>query len=200
MGTAEMFRGVKQTLDGPAAEGLAQYDFDNGAYGALWAGRIEFPYSNEGSDLEVDYIAGVGRALTTRLFLDSAIIRYSYPTSHLPRNYDWTEWYNSAHLFERWSVGVGVGRDWLGSGRTTLNVELSYRQPLPLGLVADVTGGHQQVPQDLGRDYEYFELGIGRTLHGVQVRIAYGGTDSDGEYLFGQAAGRRWLGKLTWAF
>src|SRR4030095_16928762 len=114
---------------------------------------------------------GFSRALTSGISFDSAIIRYSYPTSNYLRDYDWTEWYTSAHLFEHWSVGLGIGHDWLGAGETTLNAEATYRYPLPLGLVADLTGGYQDVSNVLGRDYSYYEVGVGRALHGLQFRL-----------------------------
>jgi uncharacterized protein (TIGR02001 family) len=200
LGTAEIFRGIKQTRDGPAVDGLVQYDFDNGFYSAAWAGRVELPISDEGSDVEVDYIIGFSRALTPRASFDSTIIHYTYPTANRLQDYDWTEWYTSAHLFEHWSVGVGIGRDWLGAGETTGNAELTFRYPLPLGLVADLTGGYQDVSSVLGRDYTYYEIGVGRFLRAFQLRVAVVGSSSAAEEIFRDAADARWLGTLTWVF
>ncbi len=200
VGTAEMFRGIKMTRDGPAIHGLVQYDSDPGLYAAVWAGRVEFPYGTEKNDMEVDYIVGFSRALAPRVSFDTAVVHYSYPTANLLQDYDWTEWYASAHLFENWTIGVGIAHDWLGAGKTTHTAELTFRYPLPLGLIADMTGGYQDVSPVLGRDYEYYEIGLGRAVHAMQFRIAVVGSNSAAEAIFRDAADTRWIGMVTWAF
>ncbi len=200
LATAEIYRGVKQTRDVPVVDGLVQYDSNSGFYGAVWAGQVEFPYSDEGSDVEVDYIVGIGRALTSRIFVDSAVVRYSYPSSSAQRNYDWTEWYTSLRFFDHWSVGVGIGHDWLDGNRTTHNAELTYQHRLPLGVTIDLTGGYQDVSGVVGRDYRYYEVGLGRVLRAIQFRIAFSGTDAAGSRIFGPSGAARWLGRATWSF
>jgi uncharacterized protein (TIGR02001 family) len=198
IGSAEIFRGVKQTENGLAINGLLQYDVANGLYAAVWAGRAEFPYSRQGSDVEVDYAAGFGHALTPSISVDTSLIRYSYPTSDL--EYDWTEWYTSARLYEHWTVGVGIARDWLGADKTTSVVELSYRHSLPFGTVFDATGGYRDVSAVVGDDYSYYEFGLSRTLRRFQLRIALVTSDSAARRIFGEAAATRWVGAVTWAF
>jgi uncharacterized protein (TIGR02001 family) len=198
LATAEMFRGIKQTEDGVAANGLLQYDASNGLYAAVWTGRIDYPYSREGSDVEVDYIAGMGFTVTPHVQLDTSIVRYTYPTSDL--DYDWTEWYTSARLYRRWTIGIGLARDWLGAGKTTQVVELSYRRELPLGFTFDATGGYQNVSAVVGDDYSYYEFGLARTLLRCNFRIALVSSDSAARNIFGDAAATRWIGSVSWAF
>jgi len=198
IGSAEIFRGIKETDDGLAINGLLQYDAASGLYAAVWAGRTEFPYSGQGSDIELDYIAGFGYALTPDISLDTSITRYSYPTSDL--DYDWTEWYTSARLYERWTVSVGFARDWLGVGKTTRVVELSYRHRLPYGIVFDATAGYRDVSAVVGQDYSYYDFGLSRTLRRVQLRVSLITSDSAARQIFGDAAATRWVGTVSWAF
>ena len=198
IGSAEVFRGVKETEDGLAVTGLLQYDAASGLYAAVWAGRTEFPYSGQGSDVEVDYIVGLGHALTPDISLDTSIIHYSYPTSDL--DYDWTEWYSSARLFDQWTVSVGIARDWLGVSKTTRVVELSYRRSLPYGIVFDATGGYRDVSAVVGEDYSYYDFGLSRALRRVQLRVSLVTSDSAARQIFGDSAATRWVGTVTWAF
>ncbi len=196
LATAQMFRGLKETQDGAAVNGLLQYESDAGLYAAMWVGRDDYAYSNQGSDVEVDYIAGFSRALDARVSFDTSIVRYTYPMSNL--NYDWTEWYASVRVDACCTLGASIGHDWLGANKTTEMVEFTVRYPLPLGVIVDGTAGYQNVSSAVGRDYTYYEFGLGYALQRFQFRIAWVSTDSAAREVFGPAASTRWVGAVSW--
>lgn len=198
VGSAQMFRGLKETRDGMAVSALLQYESGRGPYVALWAGRAEFPRSQEGSDAEVDYIVGYGRALGERLTFDTSLVHYTYPTSSL--GYDWTEWNASLRWDDCCTLTAGVGSDWRGRDEATSMLELTYRHPLWFGLVADATVGLHDVSRARWRDYRYYELGVGYAFDRVQARVARVSTDSAGRQSFISASRGRWVGTLSLLF
>lgn len=193
------FRGISQTREGPALSGLLQYEHADGFYAALWAGRVDYVIGPE-RDVELDAVLGYSFRARPSVTIDMAVTRYTYPGADTVRDYDWTEWYTSAHFGSRWIVGVGLGRNWLRTDDTTVAAELTHRYPLPARWLVDVTAGYQTLT-DADESYAYYAIGLSRGLgERLMLQLELTGTDDRGRRRFGNSTETRWIGTLSWHF
>jgi len=86
-----------------------------------------------------------------------------------------------------------------GSG-SAYAYEVGARQPLPLGLVANLGAGWYDLRHQIGAGYAYWNAGISRRWSSWAADLRYVGTDGTARYHFEDDAGDRVVFSLFWTF
>ena len=89
---------------------------------------------------------------------------------------DWTELQVAAHVGGRWTLLGSLGRDWLGSERSSYVFEATYRHPLPRLVTGYATVGHHFAADVLPDNFGYYEVGVAKSFWGVDVGVSYAST------------------------
>lgn len=183
-----LFRGVSQTLGGPALQAAVRYDTAPGFYVAASASNVDF---GDGSDVrhEFDGIVGVARSVGA-VGIDLSHARYVYPGADPGGSFDYSEWLLAADLGERWTASAGWSDDVFAIGRTGTHVHLVYRHPLGEAWALHGAVGNYRLPAGL-RDYHHAEAGATWTRGRWEARVTLHHASAAARTNFGEAAARR---------
>lgn len=164
------FRGISQTNRRPAVQGTLTVAHRSGFYASVWSSSID-DYVANGSDEEVDLIAGVKRTFG-KTVVDAGVLYYYYPGSG-GIDSDFVEPYASvtqpfgpvsikasvAYAPKQNALTVGNGRE----DNLYLAGDLSYSVPkTPVSLTAHL--GHSKGPSYLTMGNGYTDWGLGASV------------------------------------
>ena len=186
-----VFRGVSQSDEEPALQLGADLAFDNGFYVGAWGSNVDF---GEGSpDIELDTYIGWNTDLADTVNLDVMLTRYNYigesddfgdgDYNELIGTLTWNEmiaftaaYTNDVYALEEdgfyyavngsWELGGGFGLD-AGVGRSLFDEATEIE------------------------DYTDWSLSVNRDFGPVNIALGYYGTDSNGDWNFGETADDR---------
>jgi uncharacterized protein (TIGR02001 family) len=187
------FRGVSQSVDGPALQATLAVEHSSGWFGGLFASTVNFPkgrYADRRTH-ELDAHLGYGRELGHGWAGVVSAARYVYPGDD--RRYD----YNELGLgleYRGVTASVGYTDDALGYGGSGRVWELVGSRPLPGRLVLNAGVGWYELTS-LGDHYGFWHVALERPLGRFAADLGYYGSDGSGRRLFGaRADGRLVLG------
>jgi len=185
-----MYRGISQTDNGPAIQGGFDLEHSSGFYAGIWASNLDFSTdtTNDNSDIEIDYYAGVAGEFSNKIGWDVGVLYYSYPSSSDADNgdYDFTEVYGSlSYDFGPAALtgGLAYSSDFFGSntGDATY-VTLDVDVPLPNEFALNLHYGDQSIDGENGNDdgdYDEWKVGLSRSFGGFDFALDYHDTDLD---------------------
>jgi len=132
---------------------------------------------------------------------------YDYPGDALHGRYNYDELALSLAWRERLIVTAVASPDTYfrdydgnyGSGAAWC-LELSGRQPLPLGLSGVAGVGHYDLQRQIGIGYTYWSAGVNRRWGAWVVDLRYVGTDAIARHHFEDLAGDRAVLSAFWLF
>lgn len=199
IGNHYVYRGLRETRDGPAAEIALDVQSDSGLFAGGWLSRVDYEY--DGRDLERGYVVGVSRRLSPALALETSLVRYTY-SGNAARDYDYWEWFGNAMLGDSWTLTVGVADGWWGAGEITRMVEVGYMLPLPFGMTADAAIGYDDVSAALNQDYGHYSVGVAKVFGGFTGRVSAAGSTSQARRVLPKevAPALCWVVELGWVF
>ncbi len=185
--TDSMFRGVSQTMSSAALVAEATIEHDNGWYANLWGSNVDYVDAgdpDDGANWELDLMLGHSRALSDRLSVDLAWVRYLYPGTAPGVAYDYDEWLASISMDESHALTVGWSSDVFGSGQHGTYYALSSGIALPgdhwLGLLA----GHYALDRAYGGAYQHAEVSVSGTVAAMHWQASYHLTGNDARAIF----------------
>ena len=179
------FRGISQTDRDPAIQGGFDYAHDSGFYLGAWASNVAF-----GGSSEMDFYGGYAMDLSEDVNLDIGYLYYAYPADGASPKLDYQEFYAKLGFYGA-TVGLnysddyfgGVGDFWYLSGDYSLPLgeKFSLDAHVAWNVFEDeeafasflVTSGNP------GDDYIDYSIGVSTSAAGVDLSIAYVGTDVD---------------------
>lgn len=181
------FRGISQTLEGPAIQGGIDLEHPIGFYIGTWGSSLNFGEAeNPRAQLELDVYGGFGFSAAEILDVDLGVIYYGYPGSE-DRGYDFLEFgLGASRSFEMFDTGVSASYspDYFGESGESWYYGLDVGIPVSL-LTLSGSVGHQTIELNevFGTpDYTNWSLGIGVGLAGFDISGQYVDTDlEDGE-------------------
>jgi uncharacterized protein (TIGR02001 family) len=201
VGLGDLFRGVEVNQSEPGLRGYVEYSAANGLYAGLWAGSYNVPADSRST--EVNYLLGYNHRLSSAIAFDTAIVRYEYPGApSWLRDYDWTEWLSSLHIGDRWIFTYGLSDNWLVPEGRTHSGWITYQFPLPRQLTLDLKAGAVRIAEGgLVDGYQFYELGLSRTIGSFGGRVAVATTDQRLQRALGdEMAGVHASLQLSWFF
>jgi uncharacterized protein (TIGR02001 family) len=185
--TEYRFRGISQTNRDPAVQGGFDWGHDSGFYVGTWASNVSF---TEGGT-EIDVYAGWGADLSENFALDLGVLYYGYPSDE---DADYVEVYGSLGFFGA-TLGLNYSPEYTYDTGDYFYLYGSYS--LPLGEIAslDLQLGLNQFEDsdalgsflgavDPGKSYLDYSIGATVAVAGVDLTLAYVGTDIDKDDCF----------------
>ncbi len=181
------FRGISQTNRDPAIQGGLDYAHESGLYIGTWASNVSF---TEGGT-EIDAYAGWGTDLNENLALDLGVLYYAYPSDS---DADYVELYASLGFFGA-TVGLNYSPEYTYDTGTYFYLYGAYSLPLGEAFSLDLNLGLNQFEKDnldsflgaigAGKSYIDYSIGVSTAVAGVDLTLAYVGTDIDKSDCFG---------------
>ena len=185
------FRGISQSDESAAIQGGFDVEFSPGFYLGVWGSSVDFD-SNEDYDgsLELDYYGGWSSAIgDTDFGIDVGYIYYDYPGDNGSEG-DYQEFYVSGS-WKDLALSINYSDDYYAETgdywRYSVDYSLSLMDNLSLGLQAaynevDEGGGFFSSDEDSYTDYS---VTLTYSVAGVDLSVAYVGTDLDDDDVFG---------------
>lgn len=185
------FRGISQTDRKVAVQGTATVTHSSGFYASFWGSSID-DYVANGSDQELDLIAGYSHTFTGGVKLDGGVLYYYYPgggrakTDFFEPYVDLSATYGPVtgkvtanYAPKQHALTVGNGRE----DNLYLSGDLSTGIPTtPVSLSGHL--GHTFGPDylSIGRGYTDWNLGASATFNHLTVGVAYVDTNKNLRY------------------
>jgi uncharacterized protein (TIGR02001 family) len=182
------FRGISQTGDDAAVQGGLDASFESGFYIGTWASSVDFGDVDDGSGsygtMEIDYYAGWGGPIgDTDFSVDVGYMYYQYPGDTVDPSGD----YQEVHVTGSWedlSVGVIYSNDFYAetgkyvyyTGDYSMTIAEDFSLALHAGYNDFDKAGFFATDEDTYTDYS---VTVGYTFKGVDLSVAWVGTDLD---------------------
>ena len=174
-----VWRGITQTLGGPALQAGIDYEHASGIYAGLWTSNVDFfddsdpasdPADNDEARWELDYVAGIGHEFKAGWSLDVGVICYTYPGARRDLLDSMGEGYAGL------AYGVVDVKVW-----HDLDVDAWYTEAnLNVEIGSKLTGGLHFGRSDLpGDDYSDFAVSLTAVLAPFEVALKYTNTTLD---------------------
>ncbi len=181
------FRGISQTGRDPAIQGGFDYGHESGLYIGTWASNVSF---TEGGT-EIDAYAGWGTDLNDNMSLDLGVLYYAYPSDS---DADYVEIYGSLGFYGA-TIGLNYSPEYTYDTGTYFYLYGAYSLPLGENFSLDLNVGLNQFEDDnldsflgaadAGKSYIDYSIGVTTSLAGVDLTLAYVGTDISKSDCFG---------------
>lgn len=202
-----VYRGVSQTDGGVAVQADLHIRSERGWFAGLWASTVN-PPPGDVVDYEVNLYAGRSWEVARGWAASIAYIRYMYPNSPVPRQYDSDELSVSARFEDRLALTASYSPNairyssygWSPRART-IAYELSLRQPLvgPVALVGAY--GYYDTTALFNASYAAWNIGLTANAGPLEFTVIRFGADATARSLFGyDAVDHRWAVTTTWRF
>jgi uncharacterized protein (TIGR02001 family) len=182
------FRGISQSNEDAAVQGGLDATFESGFYIGTWASSVDFGDVDDGSGsygtMEIDYYAGWGGPIADSDFsVDVGYMYYQYPGDTVDPSGD----YQEIHATGSWndlSVGVIYSNDFYAetgkyfyyTGDYSMTVAEDFSLALHVGYNDFDKSGFFATDEDTYTDYS---VTVGYTFKGVDLSVAWVGTDLD---------------------
>lgn len=187
------FRGISQTDRSPAIQGGFDIAAENGLYFGVWASNVTF----SGGAIEMDYYAGWSTDLSDDTSLDIGFLWYNYPEDDGDPDMDYYEVYASYGFYGA-TVGVNYSPDYFAETDAFWYLYGDYSLPLGEAFSLDLHAGYNLFDsedafasfigpgpgENPGDDYFDFSIGVSTSAVGLDLSLAYVGTDLDDDECF----------------
>jgi len=179
--TDYVWRGISQTDNGAAIQGGLDWSSELGFYVGAWGSNVDFNDPDAGS-LEADLYAGYAGKLGDFSY-DIQALYYYYPGADGDLDYDFFEGVLGAGYdfgFASLSAGFAYSPETFGKGGRTYyyNGGVTVPLPLPLGLALKGNIGYYRFDEsDTAPNYKHYDIGLGASIVGFDLGVAYTNTD-----------------------
>jgi uncharacterized protein (TIGR02001 family) len=187
------FRGISQSNENPAIQGGFDLGHSSGFYIGTWGSTVDFDFSEAdggyNGSLELDYYVGFASDINDSWSYDVGYLYYDYPGDEGDEG-DYQEFYGSLSWSDL-TVGVAYSDDYYAETDEFWYVYADYSFALPNDFSLDLHVGYNMLEEDggfLSSDedaYTDYSISISRDFAGINLAIAYVGTDLDDDDVFG---------------
>lgn len=186
-----VFRGVSQTDEDPALQLGMDFSFDNGFYVGAWGSNVDFGTGSP--DIELDTYIGWNTDLSDSVNLDLMLNRYNYfGEADWYGSIDYNEFIATLSVNETYSFILGYTNDVYNLDDDGYYYGLAGSWGLGEAWGLDASVGRSAFGSSTFiEDYTDWSLSVNRDFGPVNISLGYFGTDSDGEWNFGEAADDR---------
>ena len=185
------FRGISQTDDAPAIQGGFDYEVDLAKpvalYLGVWGSNVDFNEAAgvDGATIEMDWYGGFrGKLGETGLGWDVGFIYYSYPGADSSLNYDFIEAQGALSYdfgVAAVTASLNYSPDNFGASGTAFYPKLAVDVPIAkTGVTLSGYVAKQFIEKEAtfgSPDYLEWNIGLGYTLAGFDLSLAYSDTD-----------------------
>lgn len=187
------FRGISQSDESAAIQGGFDMEFSPGFYIGTWGSSVDFDCNDDdcgGYDgsLELDYYAGWSSSIgDTNFGIDVGYIYYDYPGDNGDEG-DYQEFY-VAGSWKDFSVSVNYSDDYYAETGDffyyAADYSFSFSDNFSLGLHVGYSDLDEKGFLEDEDSYTDYSVSLTYSVAGVDLSVAYVGTDLDDEDVFG---------------
>ena len=184
------FRGISQSNKNPALQGGFDYAAESGFYIGTWGSTVDFDSSTDfNGSLELDVYAGWGWDIGENSNIDVGYIYYAYPGDDNGADGDYQEFYIN-YSWRDLSVGAAYSDDYYGSSGKFWYFQGNYDWNFAENLTLSLHAGYNDFQDDIflssdkGNYWDY-SVGVTWSVIGVDLGVAWVGTNLDKEDVFG---------------
>jgi uncharacterized protein (TIGR02001 family) len=205
-----VWRGVSQSDEKGAIQGGFDVNHSSGFYVGTWGSNVDFDDGSTGAgdpSMEWDLYGGYGHEFGNGIGIDVGVINYRYPGQS---DFNFVEWYGGLS----YSLGgfgingnVNYSDDVFGSDEsgTYWNLGADYGFDTTYPITVSGSYGYYDFDNDvfgngLPNSYKDWKLGVAMDVSYFTFDVSYIDTDDDGEDLFGNWAGDRWVATVSASF
>lgn len=188
-----VFRGVSQTMAGPAIYGDLTLEFDSGLFGSVWASNVDFTPEGalgDGAEFEVDLLVGYGYEFSDRAYVSVNWVSYLYPNASPDIDYDYVEWIGSLIVDDRHSLSVAYSTNVFGSRASGTHYDVATRFSLPRDHWLGFSIGHYDLEDSYQASYQYGEVFAEGYVGATTWRIGLNATSNQAQAIFGERISR----------
>lgn len=184
-----VWRGSSQTREKPAVQGGLKYAYGSGLYASVWGSNVKFKPDN-GASSEFDIALGWNGKLAQDWAFDVYYLRYQYPASDVPLN--WNEVNAAVTWRDNYWLSVGHSTNAMASKTTGTYALLGARYPLNDTWRVEGTLARYFLDSAYADSYTHGSIGAVWAFQApFEVRLTLHGTDSAAKRLFPGMAGSR---------
>ncbi len=187
------FRGISQGDRSQAIQGGFDLGFENGFYVGTWASNVTF----SGAGIEVDYYAGYSADINDNSAFDIGLLWYNYPEDDADPDLDYYEIYGS-YTYRDFTIGLNYSPDYFAETDKFWYVYANYSVGLGENFSLDLHLGANIFDDDtagaafgIGEapsfedQYLDYSVGVSTSAVGLDLSLAWMGTDLDDDECFG---------------
>jgi uncharacterized protein (TIGR02001 family) len=183
------FRGISQSNEDFAIQGGFDWGHDNGFYVGTWGSSVDFDsVVDYAGSLELDVYAGWGTDIGENSSIDLGYIYYAYPGDDNGSDGNYQEIYFN-YGWKDLSLGVAYSDDYYGGTGSFWYLQAGYDWGFAENWTLSLHGGYNSfsddafLSSDKGKYYDY-SIGVNWSVVGVDLGLAWVGTDLDEEDVF----------------
>ena len=187
-----VFRGASQTDEKPTVQADFNYTTSAGLYAGIWASGVDFGDSKP--DFEFNPYIGWNTDVSDAVNFDAMLVRYVYPDA-AANNYN--ELITTTTLAETYALTVAYSNNVWNTDTDGWYVAVGRECELPQEFTLAGNVGYSTFKDDVAEDYADWSLGVSRAFGPATIGLTYHGTNSRGEYNFGETADDRVVLSVT---
>jgi uncharacterized protein (TIGR02001 family) len=184
------FRGISQSNDNPAVQAGFDYAFESGFYLGTWGSTVDFDSADGfNGSLELDFYGGWATDIGENSSIDLGYIYYSYPGDDTGQEGDYQEFYAN-YGWRDLSLGVAYSDDYYGESGAFWYFQANYDWSFAENWALTLHAGYNDFEDDIflssdKGDYFDYLVGVNWSVVGVDLGLAWVGTDLDEADVFG---------------
>ena len=185
--TDYVFRGVSQTMSGPALQGTLGVAHDSGFSAWVWGSNIDYIDAgdpDDGARLEIDATMAYEHALGERFVATVGRSEYLFPGVNPGLDYDYGEWWGELALDDRHQLTAYHSDSVFGTGEPGWYVIAGTGIELPAGLALGIGVGRADLSRALGESYNHVELILSGSFDALSWQLALHATDGNAKEMF----------------
>lgn len=181
-----VFRGASQSDENPTVQAGVTYSHDSGFYVGTWASGVDFGDSKP--EAEVDVFVGYNFDINESVNLDLAINRYVYPDAG---DLNYNELITTTTFADTYALTIAYSNDVWASDTDGWYFAVGREWELPNDFTLAGNVGYSTFDDEVAKNYLDWSLGVSRAFGPATIGLTYHGTNSSGEYNFGDTGDDR---------
>ena len=185
--TDYVFRGVSQTMSGPALQGSLGVAHDSGLSAWVWGSNIDYVAEgdpDDGARVEINAVMAYEHALGERFVATVGRSEYFFPGVNPGLDYDYGEWWSELAFDDRLYLTAYHSDSVFNTGEPGWYAIAGTSIDLPAGLALDIGVGRVDLSRALGESYNHVELLLSGAFDALSWQIALHATDGKAQEMF----------------
>ena len=188
------FRGISQSNKNAAVQAGFDYAFENGVYLGTWGSTVDFDSAGDfNGSLELDVYGGWGTEIGENSSIDLGYIYYAYPGDDNGLDGDYQEIYVN-YGWRDLSLGAAYSNDYYGGSGKFWYLQANYDWSFAENWALALHVGYNDFDEDIflssdKGNYTDYSVGVTWTVVGVDLGLAWVGTNLKKEDVFGTSWG-----------
>ena len=188
------FRGISQSTKNAAVQAGFDYAFEYGVYLGTWGSTVDFDSAGDfNGSLELDVYGGWGTEIGENSSIDLGYIYYAYPGDDNGLDGDYQEIYVN-YGWRDLSLGAAYSNDYYGGSGKFWYLQANYDWSFAENWALALHVGYNDFDEDIflssdKGNYTDYSVGVTWTVVGVDLGLAWVGTNLKKEDVFGTSWG-----------